>query len=134
MSNTNDAFGATADKASKLGDDVAQRAAQIKERVSDIARGTADAVDERRSTAADGIETAASTLRDKAGSLPGGETVNRAASAAADRLTTTADYVRTHDVTRMLSDVGLVVKNNPGLALLAAAAFGFVVGRATRND
>ena len=135
MSTTSDTFRSSVpDRAAKLGDDVADRAAQVKDRVSDMARSAADAVDERRSTAADGFESAASTLRDKAGSLPGGDTVNRAASAAANSLTSTADYVRTHNVNRMLSDVESMVKNNPGPTLLVAAAFGFLVGRAMRND
>ena len=41
------------------------------------------------------------------------------ASAAADRLSTTADYMRTHDAKRMMADVETVVKNNPGPALLS---------------
>jgi hypothetical protein len=135
MSNTNDAFRAAAgEKASKLADDLADRASQVKERVSDFARSTAGAVDERRSTAADGFDSAASTLRDRAASLPGGQPVNRAATAAADSLETTAEYVRTHDVDSMLSDAQSLVKRNPGLALLAAAAFGFLVGRTLSRD
>jgi ElaB/YqjD/DUF883 family membrane-anchored ribosome-binding protein len=60
--------------------------------------------------------------------------VKEFAHAAADRLTTTADYVRQHDVSRMMSDVETVVKNNPGPSLLAAAVFGFFVGRALSHD
>lgn len=135
MSNTTDTFrGSIPDSAARLGDDMADRAAQVKDRVSGIARTAADAVDDQRSTAADSFDSVASTLRDKAGSLPGGDAVNRAASAAANRLTTTADYVRSHNVNRMVSDVESLVKNNPGPTLLVAAAFGFLVGRAMRND
>ena len=60
--------------------------------------------------------------------------MNEFASAAAERLSTTADYMRTHDAKRMVADVETVVKNNPGPALLAAAVFGFVVGRALTRD
>jgi ElaB/YqjD/DUF883 family membrane-anchored ribosome-binding protein len=134
MSNTNEAFRTAAEKASRLADDLADRASQAKERVTDFARSTADAVDERRSTAADGFDSAASTLRDRAAGLPGGQPVNRAATSAADRLETTAEYVRTHDVDSMLSDAQSLVKRNPGLALLAAAAFGFLVGRTLSRD
>ena len=56
------------------------------------------------------------------------------ASAAADRLSTTADYMRTHDAKRMMADVETVVKNNPGPALLIAAAFGFIAGPALTRD
>jgi len=68
------------------------------------------------------------------GELPGGQRVKELASAAADRFSTTADYVRTHDAKRMMADVETVVKNNPGPALLVAAAFGFVLGRALTRD
>ena len=56
------------------------------------------------------------------------------ATAAADGLSTTADYVREHDLNGMVGDVETVVKNNPGPALLIAAAFGFLLGRAMARD
>jgi len=122
------------DKAAAIGDKLSERATQAREKVSDLAKSAADTVDGRRSTAADGLETAATTLHDTAKSLPGGEAVSDVAHAAADRLSTTADYVRTHDVSRMMGDVETLVKNNPGPSLLAAAVFGFLVGRAINRD
>ena len=87
------------------------------------------------SAAAGGLEQAASALHDKAESLPGGEKVTGLAHATADKLSSTADYVREHDVNRMMADVETLVKNNPGPSLLAAAAIGFLVGRAfSSND
>jgi ElaB/YqjD/DUF883 family membrane-anchored ribosome-binding protein len=59
----------------------------------------------------------------------GGQKVQQFANAAVERLSTTADYVRSHDGKRMLADVERVVKNNPGPALAVAAALGFVIGR-----
>ena len=35
---------------------------------------------------------------------------------------------------RMMADVETLVKNNPGLALVIAAAFGFLLGRAVIRD
>ena len=64
----------------------------------------------------------------------GGPKVQQFAHAAAERLSTTADYMRSHDAKRMLADVGNVVKNNPGPSLVIAAAFGFVIGRALTRD
>jgi ElaB/YqjD/DUF883 family membrane-anchored ribosome-binding protein len=116
------------------GDALSERAAQVKDKVSDMARTAADTIDKRRSTAADGLETAASTLHEKAGSLPGGERVNELARTAAEQLSSTADYVRTHNVSRMMTDVETLVKNNPGPSLVAAAVFGFLVGRAMIRD
>jgi hypothetical protein len=121
-----------ADRLAPTGD-LSERAAQVKEKVSDIARTTADAIDQRRTTTADGLETAASKLHDQAGRFPG-EKVTELAHAAADGVSTTADYLRTHDVHRMMSDVERLVKNNPGVSLAAAAVFGFFVGRAIAHD
>jgi hypothetical protein len=61
--------------------------------------------------------------------LPGGEAVSGYAHAAADTLSSTADYVRTADMTRLRSDMEGMVKNHPGPTLLAAAFVGFLVGR-----
>lgn len=84
--------------------------------------------------AADRLESAASTVADRVENLPGGNRVKEFAQAAADRLGTTADYMRSHDAKRMMSDVETVVRNNPGPALLVAAALGFLVGRAVVRD
>ena len=98
------------------------------------ARDVAAKVDGGRSTAADGLDAAASALHDRAADLPGGETVRNVARATADRLGSSADYVRTHDATRMMADVESFVKSNPGPALAIAAAFGFLLGRALSHD
>ena len=110
------------------------RVTEAKESISDMARATAAKVDESRATAADRLEGAASAVRDRAGDLPGGEKVQQLARGAAERLTTTADYVRRNDTTRMMADVETAVKDNPGPELLIAAAFGFLLGRALSRD
>ena len=93
------------------------------------------AVDAGRSMAADRLEGAASTVHERADELPGGPRGEGVGvHTAADRLSTAADYIRDHDAKRMMSDVETVVKNNPGPALLIAAAFGFVLGRALTRD
>jgi ElaB/YqjD/DUF883 family membrane-anchored ribosome-binding protein len=125
------------DGPSTLGDKISETAAQVKEKASDLGQMAADKIDNNRDAAATGLDKAASTLHDKAESLPGGEKVTSLAHATADKLSSTADYVRTHDVNRMMGDVETLVKNNPGPALLVAAAIGFLVGRAfssSNND
>jgi ElaB/YqjD/DUF883 family membrane-anchored ribosome-binding protein len=123
-----------ADKATSFGQELADRATGAKDSMSDMARSAAKKVDESRSMAADRLEGAASAVQERAADLPGGERVKELAYAAADRLSTTADYMRTHDTKRMMADVETAVKNNPGPALLIAAAFGFVLGRALARD
>jgi len=114
--------------------DITERARNAAESVTDAAGDAAAAIDEKRSTAADGLDTAASALYDRADDLPGGETVRNVARATADRLSTGADYVRSHDAKRMMADVESFVKSSPGPALAIAAAFGFLLGRALSRD
>jgi hypothetical protein len=114
--------------------DITERAGNAASSVADAAGDAAAALDEKRSTAADGLDTAASALYDRADDLPGGETVRKVARATADRLSTGADYVRSHDAKRMMADGESFVKSNPGPALAVAAAFGFLLGRALSRD
>jgi len=109
---------------------VSDVASQAKEKVTDLGRTAARKIDQNRQAAASGLESAALTLREKAHVLPGGPKVTGLAHATADKLTSTARYVRQNDVDRMMSDAGRLVKNNPGPSLVAAAVIGFLLGRA----
>jgi ElaB/YqjD/DUF883 family membrane-anchored ribosome-binding protein len=80
------------------------------------------------------MDRAASALDEQAESLPGGARVSSAAHSAADALATSADYIREHDLSDMMEDLRDVVRNNPGPALLGAAALGFLIGRAFSRD
>ena len=102
--------------------------------ITEAAGDAAAAIDDSRLTAADGLDTAASALHDTAADLPGGETVRNFARATADRLGRSADYVRSHDTKRMMTDVERLITNNPGPALAVAAAVGFLLGRALSRD
>ena len=114
--------------------DLTKRARNAAASMTDAAGDAATAIDESRSTAADGLDSAASALHDRVDDLPGGETVRHLARATANRLSTSADYVRSHDAKRMVADVETFVKGNPGTALVAAAAFGFLFARALSRD
>jgi ElaB/YqjD/DUF883 family membrane-anchored ribosome-binding protein len=117
------------------GDAAETTVSKVTDKVSETATQVKDRVDANRTVAAQGLEHAASTIREKADSLPGGETVTDLAHTAADKLTATAGYVRDTDVNTMMADVETLVKNNPGPALMAAAVVGFLVGRAfSGND
>ena len=108
-------------------------ATEGKENVPDLGSTAAHKIDENRDAAASGLEKAASALHEKAESLPGGEKVASIAHATAENLSSTADYVREHDVKQMIGDIETLVKNNPGPSLLIAAVFGFLVARAFIN-
>ena len=119
---------------SKIGEKIADTAAQVRDKISDLGHTAAEKVDESRDAAASGLQKAATALRGSAENLPGGEKVASLAHATAEKLSTTSDYVRDHDVNRMMADVETLVKNNPGPSLLAAAVIGFLVGRAFSHD
>lgn len=122
------------DTAQNVRDKVTDAASTAKQKVAEAGRQATDKIDEKRGPAADALETAASTIHEKAESLPGGESVKNVAHSAADKLQSTAGYIRETDVRAMLSDVEDLVKRNPGPALLIAAAIGFLIGRAFRED
>ena len=117
-----------------VGEKISDAATQVKDKVSDLGRTAANKIDENRDAAASGLDKTASALHEKADSLPGGEKVSSLAHATADKISSTAEYVREHDVNKMMADVETLVKNNPGRSLLAAAAIGFLVGRAFSNN
>jgi ElaB/YqjD/DUF883 family membrane-anchored ribosome-binding protein len=124
-----------ATKSTTVGDAADTTMSKVTDKVTETATQVKDSLNANRNVAAHGLEQAASTLRDKADSLPGGETVTDLAHTAADKLTATAGYVRETDVNTMMADVETLVKNNPGPALMAAAVVGFLVGRAfSGND
>ena len=115
--------------------EIAQRARNAAASMTDAAgNAAAAALAESRSTTADGLDTAASAIHERADNLPGGDTVRTFARATANRLSTSADYVRSHDAKRMMADVETFVKSNPGPALVAAVAFGVLLGRALSRD
>jgi ElaB/YqjD/DUF883 family membrane-anchored ribosome-binding protein len=117
-----------------LGEKLTDSAGQVKDKVAVLGRTAADKVDEKRDAAASGLQKAASALHEKAESLPGGEKVTSMAHAAADRMSSTAYYVREHDVDGMMNDVEALVKANPGRSLVAAAVVGFLLGRTFRSN
>jgi ElaB/YqjD/DUF883 family membrane-anchored ribosome-binding protein len=111
-------------------EDMSQRG----QRVEDKLQRAEEKIDERRGAAAEGLDSAADTLHQKADRLPGGDKVSSAAHTTADALASTADYIREHDLRGMVTDVQSLVKRNPGPALLAAAAVGFLVARTFSRD
>lgn len=116
------------------GETLSNAAGAVKRQANDLGQSVVDKLDDNRDAAAGGLAAAANQLRTKATSLPGGERVAGAAHSTADALDSTADYIRQHDISSMMDDVYKVVKNNPGPALLGAAALGFLLARSFSND
>lgn len=126
-----DTLNETAQNVSEKASDLATNA---KQKIAETGRQVTETVDQKRGPAADALHGAASTIHEKADSLPGGETVRSVAHSAADKLESTAGYIREHDVKGMVADLEEIVRRNPGPSLLIATAIGFLLGRAFRED
>ena len=134
MSANSTTFHDDATEGSSAKEKLSEAASQAKDKASDLGRAAVDKINENRSTASAGLQSAAGTLHDHADNLPGGEKVSSLAHATADKLNTTAEYVRDHDVKSMVADIEQIVKKNPGASLLAAGVLGFLFGRAFRSN
>jgi ElaB/YqjD/DUF883 family membrane-anchored ribosome-binding protein len=115
-------------------DRISDVAAAGRQKAYEAGRQATEQIDAKRGPAADALENAATTVHKTAESLPGGETVRNVAHSTAEKLETTAGYIREHDVKAMFSDVEDLVRRNPGPSLLIAAAIGFLIGRAFRDE
>lgn len=116
--------------------EAARKARELGNSAADAARTASAQVQGAGAAAVDTLTDAASTARQKAGDYLGATAprVQEFADAAARRINATAEYVRTSDVERIKTDVETVVKNHPGPAMIAAAAVGFLLGRALSRD
>lgn len=115
------------------GNRVSEAASNVRERAEELGRRAADKIDESRSPAASKLESAATTIHEKADQLPGGERVTQMAHSTADKLSAAANYMRTHEMKDVVADVERVIRRNPAQSLLAAAAVGFLAGRVFRE-
>ena len=102
----------------------------IKASVADLGQTVVDSIDKNRRGAASSLKSAADAIHDHADDLPGGERVADFAHGAANKLNSTAKYIRKNDVATMYGSVKQLVKNNPVPVMIGAAALGFLVARA----
>jgi hypothetical protein len=114
---------------STLGDKLADGATRLQDKTAEIGRRATGAVDQNIASAATGLDRAAASLHGRAENLPGVDKLSGLAHATADKLSTTADFLREHDVAKLKDDLKTLVKRNPGSSLLIAGVIGFLVGR-----
>lgn len=110
---------------------VTDMASQAKTTAAEWGRNAATAVDRNLQSAAGALENTAHTLRDRA---PASGRVNEIATATADKIESTARYLRDHDTRDMVAGVETLVRRNPGASLASALAVGFLIGTAMRRD
>jgi methyl-accepting chemotaxis protein len=118
-------------------DNVKETISDVASRAKDKANQMADAVSERlsqqRETAAEGLGRVASTMHEKADSVPGGPKVVNFTHSIADGMESTATYLRDHDFSKMGKDLMNVCRKYPTQSVLAALAVGFLLGRSARR-
>jgi hypothetical protein len=122
--------------ASQAANDMKDRVSDMTSKVKDKAGQMADTVSEKlgqqRENAADTLGRAASTLHEKADSVPGGPKVVNLTHNIADGMESTASYLRGHDFSAMGKDLMDVCRRYPTQSLVAALAVGFLIGRSRR--
>ena len=112
---------------------VSQVAANTKDKASQMADTVAERLDEGRGSAAEGLGRVASTLHEKANSVPGGPKLVNFTHRVADSMESTASYLRDHDFSKMGEDLMTVCRKYPTQSVAAALALGFLLGRSTRR-
>jgi ElaB/YqjD/DUF883 family membrane-anchored ribosome-binding protein len=124
------------DKSSSTASQLREKASEVANRAKDKVQEWSDTaaakIDQQRESAAGALDSTAGKLHDAANA--GAQKISTAVHSAAEGVQSTATYLREHDTRQMLSDLEDVVRRRPGQSLLIAAAVGFLVGRALRND
>src|SRR5207302_6464465 len=118
-------------------DDVKERASEVaaktKDKVSQMADTVSEKLDQQRENAAEGLGRVASTLHDKADSVPGGPKLVKFTHNIANGMESTATYLREHDFSKMGEDLMSVCRKYPTQSIAAALAIGFLIGRSARR-
>ncbi len=110
---------------------VTDMASQAKNTATEWGRSAASAVDRNLQSAAGALENTASALRDR---VPASGKVKDVATKTADKIDSTARYLREHDTSDMVAGMESMVRRNPGASLCAALAVGFLIGTAMKRD
>src|SRR4030095_5511882 len=99
-------------------------ASRVKDRATQLGTTVSETMDRQRENAAKGLDRAASTIHEGAGSAA------RMAHGVADGMENTASYLRNHTWGDMGGDIGNLCRRHPVQALVSAAVVGFLLGRA----
>src|SRR5262245_53085108 len=121
------------DNTEKLRDNVDDVTSTAKDIAIKWTKTASDSLCQQRENAAAGLQRAASTVHEKAASIPGGPRAEKAAHRFAEGMETTAAYLREHDFADMRDDLINVCRRHPAQALISAAAFGFLLGTAIKR-
>lgn len=113
-------------------DRISDMASKVKDKAGQVVDTVSEQLGQQRGNAAEGLDRAASTIHDRAESVPGGPKVVKMTHRIADGMESTASYLRDHDFKKMGKDVMDVSRRYPTQSLVAALAVGFLIGRSRR--
>ncbi len=113
--------------AARMKETVKDAASQASGKIAELGRKTINQIDSTREPIANTLDKSASTLHET------GDSAARAAHATAEKLQSTAKYVRQNDLQAMLGDIQELAKQYPGPCLAAAVGIGFLLGRIFRS-
>jgi ElaB/YqjD/DUF883 family membrane-anchored ribosome-binding protein len=114
--------------AARMKQTVMDTASQATGKISELGRKAVSQIDSTREPIANTLDKSASTLHET------GENAARAAHATADKLESTARYVRQNDLQSMFDDIKDLAKRYPGPCLAAAVGIGFLLGRMFHDE
>lgn len=119
-------------KVAKAAAKVGEKTAGVRAKAADKARDYAVQGKDKATSALDGVvklvDDAAGTLDDKVG-----EQYGAYARKASEAIAGVASTLRSKDVDELFADAREAVKNNPAIAIGAAAAIGFVIARVIKS-
>jgi ElaB/YqjD/DUF883 family membrane-anchored ribosome-binding protein len=107
-----------------------QGADDVKAKAKEAGRKIEEKADETRESAAEGLGTAATKLREKSQEQDG--MAAEAGSKIAEGMDQTASYLKEHDTGEMVDDLERYIRQHPMQAVAGAVAAGFVIGRILR--
>jgi ElaB/YqjD/DUF883 family membrane-anchored ribosome-binding protein len=122
------------ERAGETASNVAHRAGEVASNVAhragEVASTAGKRVDSGVSAAGSGMQSFADTVRERG---PSSGVLGSATSAVADTLENTGEYLETHGLSGIASDLTDMVRRNPIPALLIGIGVGFLIARATRS-
>ena len=113
-------------------DRISDMASNVKDKAGQVADTVSEKLGQQRGNAAEGLDRVASTIHDRAESVPGGPKLVKMTHSIADGMESTASYLRDHDFTKMGKDVMGVCRRYPVQSLVAVLAVGVLIGRSRR--
>ena len=122
------------ERAGETASNVAHRAGEmasnVGHRAGEVASNVGRKVDSGVSAAGSGMQSFADTVRERG---PASGMLGSATSAVAGTLENTGEYLETHGLSGIASDLTDMIRRNPIPALLIGIGVGFLIARATRS-